>query len=106
MGRSNKIPQPLSSPSSCIPPPHLALARVDTTRFAAAMALPASSSGLFRFISPRRRPQSTDIAAAATWGVFAGTAAIYLVQICVACWIGLSLLGLLCSIGYLMISAR
>ncbi|KAF2924525.1 hypothetical protein DAI22_07g274750 [Oryza sativa Japonica Group] len=47
------------------------------------MALPASSSGLFRFISPRRRPQSTDIAAAATWGVFAGTAAIYLVQVAV-----------------------
>jgi hypothetical protein len=60
--------------------PYLALGRVDATRFAAAMALPASSSGLFRFISPRRRPQSTDIAAAATWGVFAGTAAIYLVQ--------------------------
>jgi hypothetical protein len=45
------------------------------------MALPASSSGLFRFLSPRSRPQSTDIVAAATWGVFAGTAAIYLVQV-------------------------
>ncbi|CAL5084734.1 unnamed protein product [Urochloa decumbens] len=44
------------------------------------MALPASSSGLFRFLSPRSRPQSTDIAAAATWGVFAGTAGLYLVQ--------------------------
>ncbi|TVT96764.1 hypothetical protein EJB05_10527 [Eragrostis curvula] len=44
------------------------------------MALPASSSGLFRFLSPRSRPQSTDIVAAATWGVFAGSAAIYLVQ--------------------------
>ncbi|CAD6216673.1 unnamed protein product [Miscanthus lutarioriparius] len=45
------------------------------------MALPASSSGLFRFVSPRSRPQSTDIVAAASWGVFAGTAALYLVQI-------------------------
>jgi hypothetical protein len=45
------------------------------------MAVPASSSGLFRFLSPRSRPQSTDIVAAATWGVFAGTAAIYLVQV-------------------------
>ncbi|RLN33823.1 hypothetical protein C2845_PM03G16380 [Panicum miliaceum] len=45
------------------------------------MALPASSSGLFRFLSPRSRPQSTDIVAAATWGVFAGTAGLYLVQI-------------------------
>ncbi|GJN10668.1 hypothetical protein PR202_ga28783 [Eleusine coracana subsp. coracana] len=45
------------------------------------MALPASSSGLFRFLSPRSRPQPTDIVAAATWGVFAGTAAIYLVQV-------------------------
>ncbi|CAL5061020.1 unnamed protein product [Urochloa decumbens] len=44
------------------------------------MALPASSSGLFRFLSPRSRPQSTDIAAAATWGVFAGAAGLYLVQ--------------------------
>jgi hypothetical protein len=51
------------------------------SRFAAAMALPASSSGLFRFLSPRSRPQSTDIIAAATWGVFAGSAAIYLVQV-------------------------
>ncbi|OEL23793.1 hypothetical protein BAE44_0015190 [Dichanthelium oligosanthes] len=45
------------------------------------MALPASSSGLFRFLSPRSRPQSTDIVAAATWGVFAGTAGLYLVQV-------------------------
>ena len=45
------------------------------------MALPASSSGLFRFVSPRSRPQSTDIVAAASWGVFAGTAALYLVQV-------------------------
>eukprot|EP00267_Zea_mays_P050671 XP_020403507.1 uncharacterized LOC100383622 isoform X1 [Zea mays] len=44
------------------------------------MALPASSSGLFRFVSPRSRPQSTDIVAAASWGVFAGTAGLYLVQ--------------------------
>jgi hypothetical protein len=45
------------------------------------MALPASSSGLFRFLSPRSRPQSTDITAAATWGVFAGAAGLYLVQV-------------------------
>ncbi|CAN6206482.1 unnamed protein product, partial [Urochloa humidicola] len=54
--------------------------RVNRERSAAAMAPPASSSGLFRFLSPRSRPQSTDIAAAATWGVFAGTAGLYLVQ--------------------------
>ncbi|KAL5198844.1 hypothetical protein ABZP36_002356 [Zizania latifolia] len=44
------------------------------------MALPASGSGLFRFLSSRFRVQTTDIAAAATWGVAAGSAAIYLVQ--------------------------
>ncbi|CAN6219952.1 unnamed protein product, partial [Urochloa humidicola] len=53
---------------------------VNRERLAAAMAPPASTSGLFRFLSPRSRPQSTDIAAAATWGVFAGTAGLYLVQ--------------------------
>jgi hypothetical protein len=51
------------------------------SRSAAWMALPASSSGLFRFLLPRSRPQSTDIIATATWGIFAGSAAIYLVQV-------------------------
>jgi len=75
----------LNSPSPIFLIPHLSPAAVESVkgeaRLAAAMALPASSSGLFRFLSPRSRPQSTDIVAAATWGVFAGTAGLYLVQV-------------------------
>ncbi|KAG8065598.1 hypothetical protein GUJ93_ZPchr0004g39177 [Zizania palustris] len=45
------------------------------------MALPASGFGLIRFLSPRLHVQTTDITAAATWGVAAGSTAIYLVQV-------------------------
>lgn len=45
------------------------------------MASPAATgSGLFKFIRPGSRLQSTDVQAAALWGVAAGTAALYLVQ--------------------------
>ncbi|URE27119.1 Ubiquinol-cytochrome c reductase complex 6.7 kDa [Musa troglodytarum] len=40
----------------------------------------ATGSGLFTFLRPRLRPQSTDIAAAATWGVAAATGALWFVQ--------------------------
>ncbi|CAD5167955.1 unnamed protein product [Musa acuminata subsp. malaccensis] len=40
----------------------------------------ATGSGLFTFLRPRLRPQSTDIAAAATWGVAAATGALWLIQ--------------------------
>ncbi|KAK9167904.1 hypothetical protein Syun_000044 [Stephania yunnanensis] len=39
-----------------------------------------AGSGLFKFLNPRRRPQSIDLQAAATWGVAAATGAIWLVQ--------------------------
>ncbi|XAR71856.1 hypothetical protein NMG60_11018294 [Bertholletia excelsa] len=41
---------------------------------------PASGSSLFKFFSPRFRPQSTDMQAAAAWGVAAGSAALYVIQ--------------------------
>ncbi|XP_020087449.1 ubiquinol-cytochrome c reductase complex 6.7 kDa protein [Ananas comosus] len=44
------------------------------------MAPPATSSGLFTFLKPRLRPQSTDVAAAATWGVAATASALWLIQ--------------------------
>ncbi|KAH7677692.1 Single alpha-helix domain-containing protein [Dioscorea alata] len=40
----------------------------------------AAASGPFKFLRPRIRPQSTDIAAAATWGVAGVTTALWLVQ--------------------------
>ncbi|KAJ4825652.1 hypothetical protein Tsubulata_038882, partial [Turnera subulata] len=40
----------------------------------------AGESAVFKFLSPRRRPQPTDVQAAAFWGVAAGSAAIYLIQ--------------------------
>ncbi|KAG9150171.1 hypothetical protein Leryth_009749 [Lithospermum erythrorhizon] len=46
------------------------------------MSAAASGSGMFKFLKPSRRPQSTDIQAAAGWGVAAFSAAIFLVQIC------------------------
>ncbi|KAL3834740.1 hypothetical protein ACJIZ3_009476 [Penstemon smallii] len=42
------------------------------------MATPGS--GIFKLISPKMRIQSTDIQAAALWGVAGGTAALFLVQ--------------------------
>ncbi|KAK8942636.1 hypothetical protein KSP39_PZI008748 [Platanthera zijinensis] len=41
----------------------------------------ASVSGLFKFVRPSLRPQSTDISAAVTWGVAATTTALWLVQL-------------------------
>ncbi|RWW25298.1 hypothetical protein GW17_00010371 [Ensete ventricosum] len=41
----------------------------------------ATGSGLFTFLRPRLRPQSTDIAAAATWGVAATTGALWFIQV-------------------------
>ncbi|KAG6532926.1 hypothetical protein ZIOFF_002315 [Zingiber officinale] len=40
----------------------------------------ATGSGLFKFLRPRLRPQSDDIAAAATWGVAAITTAVWIIQ--------------------------
>ncbi|KAK9283826.1 hypothetical protein L1049_012080 [Liquidambar formosana] len=39
-----------------------------------------AGSGLFKFLNPRRRPQSTDIQAAVMWGVAATTGALWIVQ--------------------------
>ena len=39
-----------------------------------------TSTGLFKFLRPKLRPQSTDIQAAATWGVAATTTALWIVQ--------------------------
>ncbi|KAI3470973.1 hypothetical protein Pfo_027636 [Paulownia fortunei] len=45
------------------------------------MASPgASGSGLFKLLRPGMRPQSTDVQAAAFWGVAATTTALWLVQ--------------------------
>ncbi|KAL3524072.1 hypothetical protein ACH5RR_016906 [Cinchona calisaya] len=44
------------------------------------MASPAASAGLINSLKPRLRLQSTDIQAAALWGVAAGTTAIWLIQ--------------------------
>ncbi|XP_042417492.1 ubiquinol-cytochrome c reductase complex 6.7 kDa protein-like [Zingiber officinale] len=40
----------------------------------------AAGSGLFNFLRPRLRPQPTDVAAAATWGVAATVTALWLIQ--------------------------
>jgi hypothetical protein len=44
------------------------------------MALPVSTTAFSRFLSSRRI-QPADVTALATWGVAAGTAAFYLVQV-------------------------
>ncbi|CDP13894.1 unnamed protein product [Coffea canephora] len=44
------------------------------------MAIPATSGGLFKVLKPSFRVQSTDIQAAASWGIAAGVTAIWLVQ--------------------------
>ncbi|PKU81517.1 Ubiquinol-cytochrome c reductase complex 6.7 kDa protein [Dendrobium catenatum] len=41
----------------------------------------ASRSGLFKFLRPGLRLQSTDVSAAVTWGVAATTTALWLVQV-------------------------
>ncbi|KAG6490073.1 hypothetical protein ZIOFF_051355 [Zingiber officinale] len=41
----------------------------------------AAGSGLFNFLRPRLRPQPTDVAAAATWGVAATVTALWLIQV-------------------------
>ncbi|CAL5343769.1 hypothetical protein ACSBR2_026311 [Camellia fascicularis] len=38
------------------------------------------AGALFKFLRPSARPQSTDIQAAAMWGVCAATTAIWIVQ--------------------------
>ncbi|KAM7491825.1 hypothetical protein LguiA_034746 [Lonicera macranthoides] len=40
----------------------------------------ASGSGLFKFLKPSMRPQSTDVQAAVMWGVAATTTALWIVQ--------------------------
>ncbi|XP_010253042.1 PREDICTED: ubiquinol-cytochrome c reductase complex 6.7 kDa protein [Nelumbo nucifera] len=40
----------------------------------------AAGSGLFKFLRPGLRPQSTDIQAAAMWGVAVTTGALWLIQ--------------------------
>ncbi|KNA06435.1 hypothetical protein SOVF_181170 [Spinacia oleracea] len=40
----------------------------------------ASSTGMFKFLKPTMRPQTTDIKAAVGWGVAAATGGLYLVQ--------------------------
>lgn len=44
------------------------------------MASPAATSGVLKFLAPRKRPQSTDIQAAAAWGLAAGTTAVWMIQ--------------------------
>ncbi|KAL7214606.1 hypothetical protein ACSBR1_026906 [Camellia fascicularis] len=39
------------------------------------------AGALFKFLRPSARPQSTDIQAAAMWGVCAATTAIWIVQV-------------------------
>ncbi|MQL95371.1 hypothetical protein Taro_028034 [Colocasia esculenta] len=41
----------------------------------------AGSGGLFKFLRPGLRPQSTDISAAVAWGVAAGSGALWLIQV-------------------------
>ncbi|CAL9202367.1 unnamed protein product [Musa hybrid cultivar] len=41
----------------------------------------ATGSGVFKFLRPRLRPQPTDVAAAATWGVAATATALWLIQL-------------------------
>ncbi|KAM3355606.1 ubiquinol-cytochrome c reductase complex 6.7 kDa protein [Capsicum galapagoense] len=40
----------------------------------------AAGNGLLKFLRPKLRPQSTDIQAAAMWGVSAITGALYVIQ--------------------------
>jgi hypothetical protein len=40
-----------------------------------------ASPAMFNFLKPRARPQKAEITAAATWGVAAGAAALWLVQV-------------------------
>ncbi|GKU91241.1 hypothetical protein SLEP1_g5141 [Rubroshorea leprosula] len=40
----------------------------------------AGEATIFKFLSPRLRPQPIDISAAALWGVAAASTALYLVQ--------------------------
>uniref|UniRef100_A0A453AP05 Ubiquinol-cytochrome c reductase complex 6.7 kDa protein n=1 Tax=Aegilops tauschii subsp. strangulata TaxID=200361 RepID=A0A453AP05_AEGTS len=72
--KSSPSSRPISSPA-----PEKRERKSARRESAAAMALPASSSTLSRFLSSRRI-QPTDVTALATWGIFAGSAAIYLVQ--------------------------
>ncbi|KAF3783931.1 Ubiquinol-cytochrome c reductase complex 6-protein [Nymphaea thermarum] len=41
----------------------------------------AGNAGLFKFLRPSLRPQSTDITAAAMWGVALTSGAVWLVQL-------------------------
>ncbi|CAA7389237.1 unnamed protein product [Spirodela intermedia] len=43
-------------------------------------AAAAGSGGLFRFLRPGSRPQSTDVSAALAWGVAAATGGLWLIQ--------------------------
>ncbi|KAM7499459.1 hypothetical protein LguiA_023873 [Lonicera macranthoides] len=43
-------------------------------------AASSSGSGLFKFLKPSMRLQSTDVQAAAMWGVAATTTALWIVQ--------------------------
>ncbi|KAH0761581.1 hypothetical protein KY290_017654 [Solanum tuberosum] len=45
----------------------------------------AAGNGLFKFLRPKLRPQSTDIQAAAGWGVAAVTGALWVIQILNGC---------------------
>ncbi|KAH0702365.1 hypothetical protein KY285_016643 [Solanum tuberosum] len=40
----------------------------------------AAGNGIFKFLRPKLRPQSTDIQAAAGWGVAAVTGALWVIQ--------------------------
>ncbi|OAY38286.1 hypothetical protein MANES_10G002800v8 [Manihot esculenta] len=40
----------------------------------------SGETALFKFLKPRRRPQSTDVQAAAFWGIAAASAALYIIQ--------------------------
>ncbi|KAH0686095.1 hypothetical protein KY284_016648 [Solanum tuberosum] len=52
----------------------------------------AAGNGLFKFLRPKLRPQSTDIQAAAGWGVAAVTGALWVIQILNGCVDFLSIL--------------
>ncbi|KAI7746559.1 hypothetical protein M8C21_029865 [Ambrosia artemisiifolia] len=39
------------------------------------------AGGLFKLVKPNKRPQATDIQAAAAWGVAAFTTAVWIVQL-------------------------
>ncbi|KAI7750055.1 hypothetical protein M8C21_005024 [Ambrosia artemisiifolia] len=46
------------------------------------------AGGLFKLVKPNKRPQATDIQAAAAWGVAAFTTAVWIVQLYL-CYYGL-----------------